>query len=162
MNSLEDNRNIQLLKESLDDILDAQLWTEIRDNTGATYEVDINTTTIAEYTGIDPRLKLLSHSSRNLIHTCPRKYQLYRLNSIDTEQKDINSDITLAYGTVVGIGIQSVLEGKSKEKTIIAMFLAWSIELDAANPKQKKSFSEAVFAVERFYAMIASIYKRYK
>ena len=30
---------------------------------------------------IDPRLKLLSHSSRTTLHKCPRKYQLYRLSS---------------------------------------------------------------------------------
>jgi len=144
--------------KTLDDILDTQLWAGIPENTGADYEADIDTVSIAEFTGIDPRLKLLSHSSRNLIHTCPRKYQLYRLNSIDTEQQDINSDITLAYGTVVGIGVQSILEGKTEVQTIMDMFLAWDIELDAANPKQKKSFSEAIFAVQRFIVMMENGY----
>ena len=36
----------------------------------------------------DPRLKLLSHSSRVLLHTCPRKYQLYRLSATETALAD--------------------------------------------------------------------------
>ncbi len=32
---------------------------------------------------IDPRLKLISHSSRTTLHTCPRKLQLHRLNGVN-------------------------------------------------------------------------------
>ena len=47
---------------------------------------------------IDPRLQLFSHSSRTTLHKCPRKYQLYRLNSKDTEIEDTSTSVTFAHG----------------------------------------------------------------
>ena len=77
---------------------------------------------------IDPRLKLLSHSSRSTLHRCPRKYQLYRLNStqieLDREKEEIQG-VTFAFGHAVGDGIASVLAGKSKDQVILDIFLGW-------------------------------------
>lgn len=104
----------------------------------------------------DPRLKLLSHSSRTTLHKCPRKYQLYRLASQQislADAKEIEQGVTFAYGTVVGVGIQSILEGKTKQQVYLDMFLAWDVDLLDENPKQKKSFWEATFAIDRFLAM---------
>lgn len=105
---------------------------------------------------IDPRLKLLSHSSRGLLHKCPRKYQLYRLASETValeESKEIEQQVTFAYGHAVGIGMQSVLEGKSLEQCYIDCFLGWDADLLDENPRQMKSFWLAMFAVERFYQL---------
>lgn len=107
---------------------------------------------------IDPRLKLLSHSSLLTLHLCPRKYELYKLNSRDTEEDDINSEITFSYGHAVGAGIQSILQYDDEDKAILAAFLAWDVDLDASNPKQKKSFPEAVWAIQRFYHLVHSHY----
>lgn len=119
---------------------------------------DLSIPTITLPTGdIDPRLKLLSHSSRTQLHKCPRKYQLYRLNSEEEpleETAALSQSVTFAYGTTVGAGIQSALDPKKYEwQVILDTFLAWEPDLAADNPKQKKSFYLALFAVQRFLAM---------
>lgn len=105
---------------------------------------------LVEFTGIDPRLKQLSHSSRTTLHKCPRKYQLYRLNSKDTGEEDVAQSVTFAYGTAVGVGLQSALENKSEDQIIIDTFLAWDCDLLHENTKQQKSMWTAIFAVQRF------------
>ena len=104
----------------------------------------------------DPRMKLLSHSSRTLLHTCPRKFQLYRLSSTQTSleaQKEIEQEVTFSYGHAVGTGVASVLEGKSKEEVVLDTFLSWNADLLDENPRQKKSFFLALFAVQKFLDM---------
>ena len=105
---------------------------------------------------IDPRLKLLSHSSRTTLHKCPRKYQLYRLNSKELaleELKGMEQGVTFAYGTAVGVGVQSTLEEKTEEQIILDTFLSWDVDLLDSNPRQKKSFWLALYAVQRFIAL---------
>ncbi len=105
---------------------------------------------------VDPRLQLLSHSSRTLLHKCPRKYQLYRLSAQTValeDEEEMKQGLTFAYGTVVGIGIQSCLEGKSLDETILAIFLEWNVDLFDENTRQKKSFWLACFAVQRFFQL---------
>lgn len=102
---------------------------------------------------IDPRLKLFSHSSRTTLHKCPRKYQLYRLSSETVAleaEKEVEQGVTFAYGKAVGVGIQSVFEGKTEDKVVLDMFLEWDVDLLDENTRQKKSFWEAMFAVQRF------------
>lgn len=106
---------------------------------------------------IDPRLKLLSHSSRTLLHKCPRKFQLYRLSSQAVsleEEKEMEQGVTFAYGKAVGVGVQSILEGKSEEQVAIDTFLEWDVDLLDANSRQKKSFWLALFAVQKFSKLI--------
>lgn len=105
---------------------------------------------------IDPRLKLLSHSSRTTLHKCPRKYQLYRLSSEQIaleETKGIEQGVTFAYGSAVGVGIQSVMEGKSEVQVTIDTFLEWDVDLLDETPRQKKSFWLALFAVQKFMGL---------
>jgi len=107
---------------------------------------------------IDPRLKLLSHSSRTNLHKCPRKYQLYRLSSTTvsmTEEKEIEQGVTFAYGSAVGVGLQSTMEGKTEDQIIMDTFLEWDVDLLDNNPRQKKSFWEALFAVQKFMKLRA-------
>ena len=105
---------------------------------------------------IDPRLKLLSHSSRTTLHKCPRKYQLYRLSSeqrATEEIKEVEQGVTFAYGSAVGVGIQSVMEGKSEDQVYIDTFLEWDVDLLDETPRQNKSFWLAMFAVQKFMAL---------
>jgi hypothetical protein len=105
------------------------------------------------HTLIDSRLRKLSYSSRLLLHSCPRKYQLYRLNAETTtpeEEAEVSQSVTFAFGTVVGVGIQELLQGATLDAAILAMFLEWEPDLLAYNTKQKKSFFTAVFAVQHF------------
>ncbi len=105
---------------------------------------------------IDPRLKLLSHSSRTTLHKCPRKYQLYRLssNQISLQQeKETEQGVTFAYGKAVGVGIQSTLEGKTIDQIYLDTFLEWDVDLLDSNPRQKKSFWLAMWAVQKFISL---------
>lgn len=110
---------------------------------------------------IDPRLKLLSHSSRNLLHSCPRKYQLYRLSATEAapdETKAAESEVTFSYGHTVGIGVAAALEDKTEDQIYIEAFLGWDADLLANTPRQKKSFWLAMFAVQKFIALRSSGY----
>lgn len=101
----------------------------------------------------DPRLKLLSHSSRTTLHKCPRKYQLYRLGSDQVrmaDEKEMEQGVTFAYGSAVGVGVQSVMELKSENQVILDTFLEWDVDLLDGNVRQKKSFWLALFAVQKF------------
>ena len=107
---------------------------------------------------LDPRLTALSYSSRLLLHQCPRKYQLQKLsiNLTDVELEEEGGEtaqITLNFGSIVGIGIQSSLEGKSEDQCILDMFLAWEPDLFASDDKKKKSFWYAVQALRSFLAL---------
>jgi hypothetical protein len=105
---------------------------------------------------IDPRLQLLSHSSRTTLHKCPRKYQLYRLSSQQislASEKETEQGVTFAYGTAVGVGVQSVLEKKTIDQVFLDTFLAWDVDLLDNNPRQKKSFWLAMFAVQKFASL---------
>ena len=107
----------------------------------------------------DPRLKLLSHSSRTLLHTCPRKYQLYRLSAEQVrmaDEKEVAQGVTFAYGSAVGVGVASTLEGKTEQEVILDTFLEWDVDLLDANSRQKKSYWLAQFAVQKFIAMRTS------
>ncbi len=105
---------------------------------------------------IDPRLKLLSHSSRTTLHKCPRKYQLYRLSATQVKlaaEKEVEQGVTFAYGKAVGMGVQSTMEGKSDDQIYIDTFLEWDTNLLDENSRQKKSFWLAMFAVQKFMAL---------
>lgn len=107
---------------------------------------------------IDPRLKLLSHSSRTNLHKCPRKYQLYRQSAQQVsmaDEKEVEQGVTFAYGKAVGVGVQSVLEGKTEQQIIMDTFLEWDTDLLDDNPKQNKSFWLALTAVRRFMRLVA-------
>jgi len=105
---------------------------------------------------IDPRLKLLSHSSRTTLHKCPRKYQLYRLSATQVamaDQKEVEQGVTFAYGKAVGIGVQSTMEDKTDDQIYLDTFLEWDTGLLDENPKQKKSFWLAIWAVQKFMVL---------
>jgi hypothetical protein len=108
----------------------------------------------------DPRLKLLSHSSRTTLHKCPRKFQLHRLKSQQislVKEKEEEQGVTFAYGHAVGTGVASALENPlDLDKVILETFLAWDTELLDENVKQNKSYWLAQFAVEKFYGMLAN------
>lgn len=112
----------------------------------------------AEYEGIDPRILNLSYSSLLALHSCPRKFELYKLNGKHDSAEDLSSSITFAYGHVVGSGIQAILEGKSQAEWMLAALLEWTPDLDAANVKQGKSFWGAMVALFQFESMYANGY----
>lgn len=105
---------------------------------------------------VDYRIRQLSYSSLLTLHTCPRKFQLYRLKTTHRSEEDLKSTITFAFGHIVGEGIQLVLEGKSEEQIFLKMFVGWHTDLFAEDTKSDKSFWSAVHAVQKFIAMRAA------
>lgn len=95
-----------------------------------------------------PNLKLLSHSSRVLLHKCPRKYQLYKL--LETSREDT---IDTAFGNAVGTGIQEYMHSGSLPKAYMAAFLIWRLDLLEEDQKgKKKTFWHALVAIDKFAA----------
>lgn len=102
---------------------------------------------------IDLRLQQLSYSSLLTLHKCPRKFQLDRLQA-EVQDDDTNkSSVTFAFGHVVGEGIQLVFQNLTEEEIIWRMFLMWDVDLFEDNPKQAKSFWEAIQAIQKFISM---------
>lgn len=143
----------------------AALLTPVSDPKMNVLDVALDTGTLIPTTNItlapgsiDPRLKLLSHSSRTTLHSCPRKYQLYRLSSNQIaleEKKGIEQGVTFAYGKAVGVGVQSALEGKTEDQVILDTFMEWDVDLLDSNPRQHKSFWLAVRAVQKIMSLLA-------
>lgn len=104
---------------------------------------------------MDIRLRSLSYSSLLTLHSCPRKYQLKRLEA-EAVDDDIPASVTFAFGHVVGLGIQEFLTHKNVDKTLWECFLMWEPDLLDDNPKQNKSFWLAIAAVQRFISSYES------
>ena len=102
---------------------------------------------------VDSRIKQLSYSSLLTLHSCPRKFQLDRLQAEQHDDDTNKSSVTFAFGHVVGMGIQSVFENKEEDQIIWDMFLMWDCDLLDENPKQAKSFWLGIQAVQKFLTM---------
>lgn len=102
---------------------------------------------------IDYRIRQLSYSSLLLLHSCPRKFELYKHQSEKATIADEQSEITFAFGHIVGEAIQMILAGASKKEVIWKMFLGWHTDLLAENSKKSKSFWDAMIALERFISL---------
>ena len=97
-------------------------------------------------------IKLLSHSSIETLHSCPRKFEIYRMNYAPKEKGTIDT----AFGHAVGVGVQELLIGNTTDyltayqNAIWKMFLSWEVSIDETKPKSKKSFHSACLAVEKY------------
>lgn len=91
-----------------------------------------------------------------LLHSCPRKFQLYKLRaSVSDNDTDGTQSITFAYGTAFGLGIQLALQGKSYDEILWQLFLNWECDLLAADEKRNKSFWLVAAAIQKFQTQIA-------
>lgn len=102
-------------------------------------------------TAIDARVQMLSYSSLLTLHSCPRRFELDKITDAVEDNDPTESNITFAFGHIVGEGVQAMFMGLTFEETVWKMFLRWKIDLFARNEKQKKSFWEGVEAVRLFY-----------
>ena len=106
-------------------------------------------------------IKLLSHSSIETFHSCPRKFEIYRMNYAPKEKGTIDT----AFGHAVGVGVQELLISNSDgvqlrdantaylteyQNALWEMFLSWEVPIDEVKPKSKKSFHTACLAVEKY------------
>lgn len=102
---------------------------------------------------IDPRLKQLSYSSRNTLQSCARKFELSKCEVASSHIEDEDSQITLAFGSVLHLGIQLIFAGKSQDEILYQMYRAWELPLNIKSSRHKKSFWLAVIAVQKFIYM---------
>lgn len=117
----------------------------------------------------DPRLKLLSYSSLLTLHSCPRKFQLQKLNSTLSPESKSNDpespfyteqELTFSFGHMVGEAVQLLLVNKSLsiEETLHSLlwkfFINYKIDLLYEDTKRKKSFFHAVKAITLFANML--------
>jgi len=106
---------------------------------------------------MDHRIQNLSYSSLLTLHSCPRLYQLQKLQA-ERPEIDFESSVTFAFGHLVGEGIQQILQGYTLDQVYFSQLLKWEPDLFAENPKQVKSFWHAIFAIEKFAQMMKSGY----
>lgn len=102
---------------------------------------------------IDYRIRQLSYSSLLTLHSCPRKFQLYRLKTNQRTEEPIKTSITFAFGHVVGDGIQKVFQGIPENQIIFDMFLGWHVDLWQSDDKARKSFPEAILAIQKLISL---------
>lgn len=142
---------------SLDSFL-SDIPTDVNDTTRFTDTESEGTSGVSwhepEYEGkIDYRVRQLSYSSMLTLHSCPRKFQLYRLRTTHRAEESIKSTITFAYGHILGEAIQLALEDKSEQEIIWKMYQGWHTDLFNEDPKLNKSFFGAVIAIKRFLSL---------
>lgn len=101
---------------------------------------------------IDPRYLRTSYSSNLLQHACPRKFQLKCLGA--QREPDELSNITFAFGHIVGDGLQNILLGKPWEEVVFKAYLGWHADLFAANEKQSKDFFKALYCLQQFNSLV--------
>lgn len=99
---------------------------------------------------IHPNLKQMSHSSDDLLDKCPRKYQLYKTGAKIVKLETVE-DKHLAFGRLVGGGIETWLITKDLVKTHFSMFVSWDKMIDDEDGAlQKKTFWHGLVALDKF------------
>jgi hypothetical protein len=103
---------------------------------------------------IDYRIRQLSYSSLLTLHTCPRKFELYKKRTEHRAEESETSTITFSFGHVVGEAIQLALTpGISYEQIVMKMFTTWHADLFSYDEKGAKSFWDAMIALKRFLSL---------
>lgn len=132
-----------------DDVLTDLLGSDVKAATNAAFGVRKD-----NYQQLVAIGNLTSYSMQQVLHTCPRKFQLMKLGAdSNTEtEKEVNCDF--AFGHAVGAGVAVYDQTRDMKQAIWAAFLAWNIDLfEEAPPKPKrpapnKSFWHAVWALK--------------
>lgn len=114
-----------------------------------TIQLSFTKTSQKKYDALLRYKNVTSYSQRQLLHACPRKYQLamYRAQQA-AETLTINLDF--AFGHAVGAGAQNYLLTGDVTAAQFNSTLAWSAGLEDRKDRSKKSLWEAMIAVEKF------------
>lgn len=114
---------------------------------------------------IHPNLKKLSHSSRNTLHGCARKYELYKLAPQLGVETDVSGDIHLDFGKVLGAAVQDYLIHEDINHAYMNAFMGWKeiIDLEDSNIlKAKKTFWHILYALDKFVFVRKTAFGHYK
>ena len=108
---------------------------------------------------LNPLLQNLSYSAINILHECPRKFELNRLQAkpdyLEESEERIQT-LTFSFGHTVGQGVQLLLEGKSIEQTYWELFISFKGSLLFIDEKRNKSFAHALHAIDIFNNLLSS------
>lgn len=107
---------------------------------------------------------LSSYSMQSVLHACPRKYQIKKLQAAAGTSERIQS-VTFSFGHSVGAGVAEFDATQSLDAAIWAAFLGWDIDLldietkgtyaDGSGKPTGKSFAGAIWALEKYAVFIA-------
>ena len=137
------------------DVLDSLLASDVTEPTagfGSAVKVLKN-----HYDKLICNKNLTTYSTQELLHACPRKFQIKKLAAFAGTSDRINSP-TFAFGHAVGAGVATYDATQNLRDAIWECFKAWDIDLLESERKSAsssgKSFYEAVWALyayESFY-----------
>lgn len=100
--------------------------------------------------------KGLSYSRQLMLHTCPRKFEITAKTKADV----FEDNITFAYGSAVGAGIQAILQGKTLDYCILDTIVAYDYDIfaecTAKEIDSKKSVFWAVDGVRKLHKLLTS------
>ena len=106
---------------------------------------------------------LSSYSMQSVLHACPRKYQIKKLQAATGTSERIQS-VTFSFGHAVGAGVAEYDATLDIDKAIWAAFLAWDIDLleietkgvyaDGTGKPTGKSFAAAIWALEKYAVFV--------
>lgn len=95
-----------------------------------------------------------SYSMQQLLHACPRKFQLAKLGA-DSNSDDVReANCDFAFGHAVGAGVATFDETGDARAALWAAFLAWNIDLfeepvrKPNRPPSGKTFFHALWAIK--------------
>jgi hypothetical protein len=108
--------------------------------------------------------RFLSHSTREVLHSCKRKFELSKIlayakqevEGVFVDDRQVGN-IDLVFGHVVGTGVQHFIMTKDMNASIWQAFLAWNADLMLDDEKKKKGWGYAVIAIQKF----ATYFKQY-
>jgi hypothetical protein len=102
------------------------------------------------YSTLVAHQNLITYSTADIFHSCPRKYQIKKLQADAGTADRINSP-TFAFGHAVGAGVAVYDKTRDINEATWAAFLAWDIDLFMEERKATrsagKSFFEAIWAL---------------
>jgi len=91
-----------------------------------------------------------SYSQLEVLHKCPRKFQLLKERAAFNPGATQGQNIDFAFGHAVGAGIQHYLMTQNLAESFINAMLAWSADWEAEIAKKRKNLWGALIAVEKF------------
>lgn len=102
-------------------------------------------------TEVHPNLKLMSPSSTNLLHKCPRKYEIYKLGG---KQNEETSDTR--FGHAVGRGVQELFRTGNRNSAYLSSLVGWDGDLDddkdddKRGESRRKTYWHSLLAIDKF------------
>lgn len=99
------------------------------------------------YEQLTSHQNLLTYSTSEILHACPRKYMLRKMRA-DAGTSVRHNSATFSFGHAVGAGVAVYDQTQNLREAIWAAFLSWDIDLlDESEEKKGKTFTQAIWAL---------------